>query len=318
MTLSELARLANVSVSVASKAFSGKGDVSESMKNHVFEIAKKYRCFHQFYNVPYDHRVVALIIPEAISEYYIKFVEEIKSRLEKQNCTMLLSISNFDQQMEEELIRYYSEHGKVDALIVINGMCDFPISNDIIFVKICGECENADVIVGSQKNSAIDECLNALIARGHDRIAFIGEPLTVYKGKLLAERMKIIGLEPKKEYFFTSELRFEKAGEDGVKYLLSLPEPPTAIIGAYGYIASGILGEVSKRGLSIPEDISVVSFDPYPMPNTYGFETSGIWYDIEKFCDIAVNELCKRFDATQSLPPIRIISEDIFYRGNTV
>ena len=69
MTLSELARLANVSVSVASKAFSGRGDVSEAMKDHVFEVAKKYGCFHQFYNVPYDHRVVALIIPEAISEY---------------------------------------------------------------------------------------------------------------------------------------------------------------------------------------------------------------------------------------------------------
>ena len=38
MTLSKLAKLANVSVSVVSKAFSGRDDVSEEMRERVFAV----------------------------------------------------------------------------------------------------------------------------------------------------------------------------------------------------------------------------------------------------------------------------------------
>ena len=81
MTLSKLAQLANVSVSVVSKAFSGRDDVSESMREHVFVVAREHGCFEQFYHAPYDKPVVAVIIPEAISEYYIRNIQTLKITL---------------------------------------------------------------------------------------------------------------------------------------------------------------------------------------------------------------------------------------------
>ena len=45
MTLSKLAKLANVSVSVVSKAFSGREDVSAAMREHVFAVAREHGCF---------------------------------------------------------------------------------------------------------------------------------------------------------------------------------------------------------------------------------------------------------------------------------
>ena len=318
MTLSELARLANVSVSVASKAFSGRGDVSETMRDHVFEIAKQYGCFHQFYNVPYDRRVVALIIPEAISKYYIKFVEEIKARLEAKGCTMLLSISNFDEDMEHELIRYYSEHGKVDALIVVNGKCEFPKADDIVFVKISGESVTADIVVCSDKRSGIDECLSALKNLGHKKIASIGEPLTALKEKALTERMEALGFEVRPEYTVCSPYRFEDAGKDGIKKLMALSEPPTAVICSYGYITAGAISELERQGKSIPEDISVVSFDPFPMMWNERYEVACVGYDIDKICDIAVEKLCKRFDAKKKPPREVFVMAEKFHMGNTI
>ena len=66
MTLSKLAQLANVSVSVVSKAFSGRSDISDAMREHVFQVARENGCFQQFYHVPYDKPVIAVIIPEII------------------------------------------------------------------------------------------------------------------------------------------------------------------------------------------------------------------------------------------------------------
>ena len=318
MTLSELAKLANVSVSVASKAFSGRGDVSEAMRDHVFAVAKQHGCFHQFYNIPYNRRVVALIIPEAISKYYIKYVEELKVRLERNNCTLLLSISNFDQKMEGELIRYYSEHGKVDALIVVNGYCDFPESDDIIFVKISGDSDTADVIVRSNKIPGIDECLLTLKENGHKNIAFVGEPLTVAKGELLAERMSFHGIGYKDEYFITSKYRFEDAGVDGIEKLLSLSEPPTAVIGSYGYITSGMVSELLRREISIPDDMSIISLDPFSIPNDPRFTIACVDYDIAQFCDIAVREICKRFSGKSKRGKEKFILDEKFYIGNTI
>ncbi len=318
MTLSELAKLANVSVSVASKAFSGRGDVSEAMRDHVFSVAKQHGCFHQFYNIPYDRYVVALIIPEAISKYYIEYVEELKVRLERNNCTLLLSISNFDPKMEEELIRYYSDHGKVDAVIVVNGYCEFPESDDIIFVKISGPSDTADVVVRPNKTPGIDECISALAENGHERIAFIGEPLTITKDALIKERMVHLGVEYRDEYFITSKYRFEDAGADGIKKLLKLPQPPTAVIGSYGYITMGIISELQRQGIKIPDAMSVVSLDPFPMTNDPNFSVACVSYDIEKLCDIAANEICRRFGEKNKIQRSSFLLDEKFYMGNTI
>ena len=219
--------------------------------------------------------------------------------------------------MEAELIRYYSEHGKVDALIVVNGYCNFPVSDDIVFVKIGGMAENADVTVYLDPISGTDDCLKALKECGHKRVAFVGEPLTVSKGKFLAGRMEAAGFELREEYFITSNQRFEEAGVDGIQRLLSLNEPPDAIIGAYGYISAGILSELAKEGVSVPQDVSVVSMAPYPMPSEFG-DVSRIEYDIDAICKTATEELCRRFDSNGKHPHANIVVNEMFHKGSTI
>lgn len=62
ITLSKIAKLANVSVSTASKAFSGSTEVNEETREMIFDIAKKNECFKRFYNVKYPKLVIAIIV----------------------------------------------------------------------------------------------------------------------------------------------------------------------------------------------------------------------------------------------------------------
>lgn len=62
ITLSKIAKLANVSVSTASKAFSGSTEVNEETREMIFDIAKKNECFKRFYNVKYPELVIAIIV----------------------------------------------------------------------------------------------------------------------------------------------------------------------------------------------------------------------------------------------------------------
>ena len=269
MTLSKLAQLANVSVAVVSKAFSGKDGVSDAMREHVFAVAREHGCFQQFYHARYDKPVIAVIIPEAISKYYINYIETLKKDIEENGYTMLLSISNFDAQLTEELVRYYSEHIKVDALILVGSKLDFSFECKTALISICSTSglKEGSYIKHSLKDG-VRECIECLYANGHRRIAYVGEPLTEGKEKVIFDEMKRLGIEIKKEWFVLSRLRFEEAGRDGVEKIMSLPgEKPTAIIGAYGYITQGIISKLSELGLSVPDDISVISMDNVPSPS---------------------------------------------------
>ena len=64
MTLSKLAKLAHVSVSTASKAFSESPDISSETREMIFSIAKAQGCFKKFYNAKYPKLVIAVIAPE--------------------------------------------------------------------------------------------------------------------------------------------------------------------------------------------------------------------------------------------------------------
>ena len=46
MTLSKIAKLANVSVSTASKAFSGSAEVNEETREMIFRVAREYVFFN--------------------------------------------------------------------------------------------------------------------------------------------------------------------------------------------------------------------------------------------------------------------------------
>jgi DNA-binding LacI/PurR family transcriptional regulator len=317
MTLSDLAKLANVSVSVASKAFSGKGEISSAMRDHVFEVAKAHGCFHQFYNVPYDRPVVAVIIPEAISEYYIDYVECLKRGFEENNVTMLLSISNFDRDMERELVRYYTEHGKINALLSVDGTVEFPRKvDDILFVKLGQATPTADISVTTTDQKGMNDTVKALIDAGHTRIAFAGEPLTVGKADMLRHAMEIYGLGLRDEYATCSDYRFERAGEDRAEYLMSLPIPPTAIIGSYGRVTRGVIFGLRRLGYSIPEDVSVVSLDNVPSPLDLELDVAYIDPEIEQRCSVTVQRVCEKLGCKKTDEIICV--ERSFHFGNSI
>lgn len=318
MTLSELARLANVSVSVASKAFSGKEGVSDAMREHVFAVARAHGCFQQFYNVPYDRPVVAVIVPEVYHAGYVRYIDELKQGLEQRGCTMLLSLGNFDPQMEQTLVKYYTEHGKVDGLVLISGHIAMPISRNVVCAKLGMLCEgeSVDVHIKNDLQYGVDKAVAHLAALGHTRIAYVGEPLTVSKEQVVQSAIEKAGLPFYKEYMICSSHRFEQAGADGVRRLLALPQPPTAVLGSYGFITQGILAELQRQGLSVPRDMSVVSLNDNPDPLDATLDVATVREEIKGVCALIVEELTKRLGLLQKMP----ISHTVplhFYKGES-
>jgi LacI family transcriptional regulator len=68
------------------------------------------------------------------------------------------------------------------------------------------------------------------------------------------------GLLPDPALIVYSDWRIPR-GEEAAEELLSRPDPPTAIFGFNDNVAIGALHAAQRRGLRVPEDLSIVGFD---------------------------------------------------------
>lgn len=103
-----------------------------------------------------------------------------------------------------------------------------------------------------------------LIGLGHRRIAAIAGPGEVAGSRARLDgyrsAMHLAGLAVPAEFTRFAELAAD-AGERAAAELLSLPDPPTAIIAGGDLQAPGVLNAARMRGVRVPGDLSVVGYD---------------------------------------------------------
>jgi LacI family transcriptional regulator len=99
---------------------------------------------------------------------------------------------------------------------------------------------------------------------GHTRIATItGTPGTrPGSDRLLGYRAELqaLGLEVLPGYEQPGDF-YRGSGEDTMRALLGLPEPPTAVFVASDMMAVGALEAIRAAGLRVPDDVALVGFD---------------------------------------------------------
>jgi len=112
--------------------------------------------------------------------------------------------------------------------------------------------------------AAASDAVERLLVAGHRRIAFIGGPPEISamterrEGFEAALRGK--GLRPDEVLIRFGDLR-EDSGSSALSELLDAPDPPTAVLVASNLMAIGALKAIRARGLTVPDDISVICFD---------------------------------------------------------
>ena len=95
MTMSKLAKLANVSVSTVSKAFSDAPDINAETKDRIFEKARQTGCYYKFYKGKYPKKIIAIICQEIISDFYVEFVDRLRKQIESSNNIALVVTDDF-------------------------------------------------------------------------------------------------------------------------------------------------------------------------------------------------------------------------------
>ncbi len=304
ITLSKIAKLANVSVSTASKAFSGSAEVSEATRERIFEIAKEYNCFKKFYNAKYSKYVISILCPEFTSAYYNRYLSLIQKYLEKENCEICVASTGFSVETEKKLVEYYNQYARVDGIIIIGSRFnpetsqEYPTEIPIVHMDPAFEHEGC-VSVSDNLPVALHSGMEYLVKKHITNIGYIGERYTSKKNEYFRQYMAELELTTSEKHIVISNERFEAGGYAAMEQIFQSNTLPRAILCAYDDMAIGAIRCILDHGLSVPEDIAILGINDIPEAPYLNPPLASISSDTDEMCHVVATSIIRQINGEE-------------------
>lgn len=296
MNLSQLAKVAGVSVATVSKAFSGSDDISPDTRQRIFDLARENGVYDRYNKHRFSKPIIAILCPEFVSNYYEVFVARVEEEILRYNGLAIAATTDFDPMRERELYNYYAHYCRADGIIRIDADTEVENPKRVPTVAIVmGHHSFADAIQ-LDVNAAMDAVVARLKQLGHTRIGFAGEPLTATKQAVFEQAMKKAGLPLPPERIKISHTRFAEAGKEAAEAWLAEGSLPTAVVAAYDDLALGVQQTLAAHGLEVPRDVSLVGMDDMPFSPYVTPSLSSVNMHIDEACRRAIEILLRKRD----------------------
>ena len=155
---------------------------------------------------------------------------------------------------------------------------------------------------------------------GHRRIATIAGPQDKNPGadRLLGYRAELqaLGLPSRPGYEQIGDFYLE-SGEETMRALLALPEPPTAVFAAADMMAIGAMRAVQAAGLRVPQDVSVVGFDDIQIAPLVDPPLTTIRQDKLGLGLAAARGLVEQIENPEITPPVLTLPVELVVRASS-
>ncbi|AGK98681.1 LacI family DNA-binding transcriptional regulator [Clostridium pasteurianum] len=272
-TIKDVAKKSNVSVATVSRILNDLEGYSEETRKKVMQVINEIG--YQRNDIARNLKMksthtIGVLLPKVSTNFYIEILSGIEDAAHINGYSVIICNVGDNGKRTEEYIKVMIER-QVDGIIV----CSLPPEKSLI-EKIIGV--NIPVVLISTLYEGysvpyikVDDykasyaAVEYLIKNGHKKIAMLGGK----KSDLIAGLPRLEGfvralednkLEIRKNLIKHNGFSF-KDGITSMEELLKKKEKFTAIFAACDDIAVGALSVAHKRGLKVPDDISIIGYD---------------------------------------------------------
>jgi LacI family transcriptional regulator len=277
VTIHDVAKRLNLSITQVSRALDGYADVSEETRNRVIQTAREMgyspsRAARQLRRKRAE--AIGCIIPTSVphfsNPFFSEFIAGLGDVVTPNNLDLLISTAPPGSIAEQSLYQRWVQSGRVDGVVLTRMRMDdwrvqFLADAKIPFVA----SGHSDLpvqfpFVEVDSRSGVAGLVKHLAERGHRRIGYIGGPanliLHVDRFEGYKEGLEKAGL-PLDDWLVAESDLTRAGGKQAAQQLLDLTRPPTAIIGVNDLTAIGVLRAAHERGLVVGRDLAVTGFD---------------------------------------------------------
>ena len=214
-------------------------------------------------------RTIGIVVPDVSFTHYAHIVKRIEAEA-RNNGYMCIITDSDDKPETESYCLELLENMHVEGIIICptQNTTDFShllrlkkANMPIVFFDRAPDIDISSVII-NDATSAL-QATNSLIDDGARRIAFLGGSNLMKQtadrkhGYLQALRER--GIPIRTELVKCHNISFNSGLSDTLE-LLSLPEPPDAIIASHGLLAISALQAVTSQGLRIPDELEIIGY----------------------------------------------------------
>lgn len=274
-TIRDVARIAKVSITTVSATLNGTAPVSEELRARVWAAVEEagYHPDPVARNLRKGvSNTIGLIVPDIATPWAAHLAKAMQSALSDRGYNMLFASNEDDPEREFREIELFSAH-RVAGLIVAptSHGPDYPAR---LSATIRTPAVLVDRIIPNSRFDAVidDNHLGAqlvtrhLLSLGHRDIAFlVGRPgisPSDERFEGFCQTMAASGVQVRDDLVRQSCYKFDHAFT-AVQQLMNLARKPTAIACINIAQLLGTMAGLKNIGISVPNDVSVISFDGF-------------------------------------------------------
>jgi LacI family transcriptional regulator, galactose operon repressor len=267
-------------------------------------------------------QTIGLVLEDVSNPFSSALHRAIEDTARERGVLVFAGSCDEDPDRERELIGSFRER-RVDGLIIV------PTSHDhgylyedrrtgtaLVFVDRPAVHLDADSVVSDNRGGAV-AATEHLLARGHTRIGFLGDLLTISTAKErltgYSQALERAGIA-RDDRLIRTGLRDPDAAAAAVNEMLALRDPPTAVFTGQNLLTIG--GVHALRNAGLQRRIALIGFDDVPLSDLIDPAISVVAQDPQELGRAAAELLFRRLDGQAAEAVHRVVPVTLIARGS--
>ena len=269
-TIKQLATLLGLSHSTVSRALNGRPGIHRETRARVKAEAARLGYVANDAARMLKERlssVIGLVVPNIRNRFYSSVAKTMADAASKQSCQVMLFTTDDDPVREAQAIR--SLVGARAQAIVITATARpepeaLKLLQTLRVIQLIRRHPGiAAPVVAVDDARGIELATAHLLAHGHRGIAYIGAPIELSTGRCRLDgflrALAAAGQTPVQDRIALGP-PYADVGAAALGQVLAARPVPTALVVGSPEQAEGVLQEASRRGIQVPQDLSVVCY----------------------------------------------------------
>ncbi|MBI4634665.1 MAG: LacI family DNA-binding transcriptional regulator [Deltaproteobacteria bacterium] len=274
ITIKDVAQRAGVNASTVSRVINSDSKLSirEETKRRVLDAIRELG-YHPN-SIARNLRLktsdaIGMLIPDITNPLFPEVIKGVENLASEKDLSLILCHTWDNHEKELKMIRFLLNR-RVDGLLLASvhmraeAIEEIEKSGTPYVLVNRGNRKDVSAYVVADNTAGAKMAVHHLIGLGHKKIAHIAGFLYTDTGLERIEgyrkELNLADIPFNSDYMVEAGYT-EPEGYKAMNKLLLLPDRPTAVFAANDLLAMGAILAIHEKGLSVPEDISVVGFD---------------------------------------------------------
>lgn len=272
-TIKDIAAQVGVSIATVSRVINGSERVNPAIRDAVLQAMDQMNYYPNTIarSLKTESTMsIGMIIQDLSNHHLGLFCNCVEDIVAPAGYLPIIASTNNNPKMEEKFLRHMLER-RVDALVVHScGHHDSLIAHISKRIPTLSLYRRIDDLhyrgdhVDSDNEASVYSITKHLLENGHRKIFIINGPQNISTGTErfagFCRAMREFGIRVEDDYPYRFDSDFmQTGGMEGCERMLACSERPTALVTTNVEVLIGALKCLEANGLSVPEDISVVS-----------------------------------------------------------